>query len=292
MSEYYWDSKIEYLRKTRDLYYNDDYLAFLVKSVWKMNKPVRMIDFGCGFGYVGLKLLPLLPKGSTYTGIDISEQLINEAKEIFQQLPYPTEFFLEDIHEVKLERKYDLAICHAFLLHVPEPKKTLQNMADCVTDEGRVICFEPHWIANMSNYQLDEMKQTNLIPLGNLQKLYEKEAEQHGKDGNIGIKLPMYLSQIGLKDIQCRVSDKVNFLDSNIQLDYKQQLYDSLVEEGLGKVPPERNGFIARLMDKGLSSEEAQTQYEAQLLFSESFSKDSFLAYAPNMKITYGTIKR
>lgn len=40
MSEYFWDSQIEYLKRTRDLYYNDDYLEFLVKSVWRINQVV------------------------------------------------------------------------------------------------------------------------------------------------------------------------------------------------------------------------------------------------------------
>lgn len=50
MSEYYWDKKVEYLRNTRWLYYNDDYLEFLVKGVWKIKGPVNIIDFGCGYG--------------------------------------------------------------------------------------------------------------------------------------------------------------------------------------------------------------------------------------------------
>lgn len=62
MSEYYWDSQIEYLKRTRDLYYNDDYLEFLVKSVWRITESVNIIDFGCGFGYLGLKLLPYYQK--------------------------------------------------------------------------------------------------------------------------------------------------------------------------------------------------------------------------------------
>lgn len=41
MSEYYWDNKIDYLRSTRWLYYNDDYLEFLIQKVWKINKPCR-----------------------------------------------------------------------------------------------------------------------------------------------------------------------------------------------------------------------------------------------------------
>lgn len=85
MSEYYWDSAIEYLRNTRGLYYNDDYLEFLVKNVWKMNTPINIVDYGCGYGYLGLKLLPLLPKGSTYTGIDKGKDLIMEAREVFDK---------------------------------------------------------------------------------------------------------------------------------------------------------------------------------------------------------------
>nr|WP_326071756.1 hypothetical protein [Paenibacillus alba] len=45
-----------------------------------------------------------------------------------------------------MERKYDIAICHAFLLHVPNPMVILKKMIDCVVDTGKVITFEPHWI--------------------------------------------------------------------------------------------------------------------------------------------------
>jgi len=41
MGEYYWDEKIEYLMNTRNLYYNDDYISFLVNHVWKITMPVR-----------------------------------------------------------------------------------------------------------------------------------------------------------------------------------------------------------------------------------------------------------
>jgi 2-polyprenyl-3-methyl-5-hydroxy-6-metoxy-1,4-benzoquinol methylase len=127
MSEYYWDSTIEYLRNTRGLYYNDDYLEFLVKNVWKMNAPVNIVDYGCGYGYLGLKLLPLLPEGSTYTGIDKGEDLIKEAREVFDKLPYSTEFIQGDIEDMFVHRQYDVAICHAFLLHMANPRMILQK---------------------------------------------------------------------------------------------------------------------------------------------------------------------
>ncbi|NDI35338.1 class I SAM-dependent methyltransferase [Chengkuizengella sediminis] len=291
MEDYYWDNKLEYLRNTRDLYYNDDYLEFLVNSVWKISKPVRIIDYGCGYGYLGIKLLPLLPKGSTYKGIDKGQQLINKAKSLFQNLPYDVEFIVADVTEIELESKYDIAVCHAFLLHMADPKKMLQKMINSVIDKGNIICFEPHWISNMSSYHLNNYDQSEIIQLGFLQKLFEKDTKRNGKDGNIGIKLPTYLSELGVKNIDCRISDKVNFLDYNtIQTD-KQSLYDSLKEEGLGSSPAEKEEFIEALIERGTSFDEAQEQYEAELRFSKVFNIDSSLTYAPNMKITFGVVK-
>lgn len=43
MEDYYWNDKFDYLSKTRWLYYNDDYLNFLISSVWNIKKPVRVI---------------------------------------------------------------------------------------------------------------------------------------------------------------------------------------------------------------------------------------------------------
>lgn len=88
MEEYYWDGKLDYLDKSTRLFYNDDYMEFLVSKVWGVARPVHVIDFGCGFGHLGLRLMPLLPEGSTYTGIDAGETLIRRARELFRHSPY------------------------------------------------------------------------------------------------------------------------------------------------------------------------------------------------------------
>lgn len=292
MSDYYWDNKIDYLKNTRDLYYNDDYLEFLVKTVWKIAHPVDVIDYGCGYGYLGLKLLPLLPEGSTYTGIDKGTDLIHTAREIFKALPYKSDFIVADVEEIAIDRKYDLAVCHALLLHLSDAKSLLQKMRDSVKDEGMVICFEPHWIANMSNYSLDGTDQSQVIRLGILQKLFENDSKSSGKDGNRGIRIPVYLSQLGLTNVQCRVSDKVNYLDPREDLQRNQRLYNALREEGLGAFPGDERKFTDKLMNRGLTEGEAQSQYEAELLFSKMFNENSVLTYAPNMKISFGMVKR
>ncbi|UYX54528.1 class I SAM-dependent methyltransferase [Bacillus thuringiensis] len=292
MEEYDWNSKLEYLRNTRDLYYNDDYFRFLVNSVWKITGPVHIVDYGCGYGYLGLILLPLLPVGSKYTGIDRGETLIAEARELFRTFPYEAEFIEGDATEIELKNKYDIAVSHAFLLHMNSPKTMLQKMINSIKEGGKIICFEPHWISNMSSYMLDGVIQSEIIQIGVLQKLFEEDTHRSGKDGNIGMKIPMFLSELGVKNIECRVSDKVNFLDSNITQNDKQGLYNSLKEEGIASNPGEKQQFIDRLMSRGLTDIEALAQYEAELRFFEAFHIHSSLVYAPNMKITYGEIRR
>lgn len=290
LETYDWNSKLTYLKNTRDLYYNDDYVSFLVNTVWKITKPVHIVDFGCGYGYLGLVLMPLLPAGSKYTGIDSGETLLDEARELFRLLPYESQFFEGDAIEIELNDTYDIAICHAFLLHMSSPKTMLQKMIHSVKSGGRIICFEPHWISNMSSYSLDGENQSEIIRLGALQKLFENDTQRSGKDGNIGMKIPMYLSELGVKNIECRVSDKVNFLDSNMHHNGKEKLYHSLKEEGIAGNPGDKQQFIDRLMTRGLTYNDALAQYEAELKFFRVFHLHSSLVYAPNMKITFGEI--
>ncbi|HDR5406387.1 TPA: class I SAM-dependent methyltransferase [Bacillus anthracis] len=290
METYDWNSKLTYLKNTRDLYYNDDYVSFLVNTVWRITKPVHIVDYGCGYGYLGLILMPLLPKGSKYTGIDSGGTLLAEARELFRLLPYETQFLEGDATEIELNDTYDIAICHAFLLHMSSPKTMLQKMMHSVKKGGKIICFEPHWISNMSSYFLDGENQSEIIRLGTLQKLFESDTQRNGKDGNIGMKIPIYLSELGVKNIECRVSDKVNFLDSNMNHNSKAKLYHSLKEEGIAENPGDKQQFIGRLIDRGLTYDDALAQYEAELQFFKAFHIHSSLVYAPNMKITFGEI--
>lgn len=289
MEEYYWDGKIEYLRKSTALFYNDDYIHFLVRTVWNFDKPVHVIDFGCGFGHLGLRLLPMLPEGSTYTGIDAGEKLIQHAQALFRQSPYETRFICGDFLELPSERKYDLAVCHAVLLHMNDPITLLQRMKDCVVDGGMVACFEPHWNANMAGYYFEGMDLSSVIPLGILQKLYETGANRTGKDGNIGMKIPVYLSCLGLQNIQCRISDKVNVHIPRADPGLADA--DALFSVQFDS-PGDREPYVRQLIERGLTAEEAETLYEAELHLHQQVNESIPVAYAPGMKISFGTIAR
>lgn len=290
----HWDDKIDYLKSTRWLYFNEDYLEFLVKQVWKFtDHPIKLVDFGCGYGDVGLKLLPLLPEGSHYTGIDKGPQLIETARQLFSSSPYASEFMLGDVMELRGEQKADAAICQAVLLHMPDPKRVLETMREFVRPGGKVICIEPHWNSSMANLYFHEMEQTNTFTLGILQKLYHSDMLRSGKDGNIGVKLPIYMSELGFKDVESRVSDRVNYLHPGLDEAHRDKLFRSMSEDGLGRVIEKQEVFVQGLMGRGLSREEAEQMYKMEAYMSEQFREhglDRSSVCTPSMKITYGTV--
>ena len=143
-------------------------------------------------------------------------------------------------------------------------------MIHSVKKGGKIICFEPHWISNMSSYFLDGENQSEFIRLGTLQKLFENDTQKR-KDGNIGMKIPIYLSELGVENIECRVSDKVNFLDSNMHHHGKSEVVSFIKGRGIAGNPGDKQQFIGRLIDRGLTYDDALAQYEAELRFLKHF---------------------
>lgn len=294
MSDTDWNTQADYLRETRGLYLNDDYLEFLVRHVWKIAAPADVVDFGCGFGYMGLKLLPLLPAGSSYTGVDLADALLAKARDIFERMPYRTRFLQNDVTSIELaENQYDLAVCHALLLHLSDPVSVLKRMKHCVKPGGLVVCVEPHWLGCMAKTHYHGDPQSAYVNLGILQVLWEKDAERTGKDGNVGIKVPVYMDAVGLTDIGCRLSDKVNLLLPHQDHDRQDRMVEALRAEGHGSAPADPDTFTERLRARGLSAEEARQQYTAESAFAARYAQCSVrqqVVYAPGMMISFGRV--
>lgn len=293
MSDYYWDGHIEYLLRSRQLYHNDDYLEFLLTSVLGITQPVDVIDFGCGAGYLGLKLLPILPKGSRYTGLDKGEELIRTARDLFDRSPWEAEFLLGDVESFEPARgRYDIAVCQALLLHMSDPKVVLSRMIRCAKPGGKVVCIEPHrnaFLANQIVHELDINKTKNPTIL---QKLWEADRLRTGKDGNIGIRLPVYMRELGLTGIGCRVSDCATYLHPNLPEDEKERLYTALQDEAFGKPGDDDEAVISNLIDRGLTADDAAQQLEIEKYISSEFAahgRQYNTVVASSMMISYGT---
>lgn len=234
MEKYFWDTQIDYLRNTRRQFWNDDYFEFLVKYVWRLDKPIDVLDFGCGYGYMGMKLMPLLPKGSTYTGIDLGEELLENAKKLFQDAPFESTFIKANLVEYVPLKKYDLAICQAVLRHIPQYKAVLKKMVDSVIDNGTIICIEVNRRMENAGLYIDgidfNMDKRDVL----VKSKWMEELQNGGRDYLAGIKVPILMEELGIKNVSVRVNDFAEFISpKHDKEEYNEHIKAFMQEHGI-----------------------------------------------------------
>jgi len=297
MAEENWDDKFEYLQKGRFLYHNDDYLEFLVSNVWRLDKACNIADFGCGYGYLGAKLMPMLPEGSSYTGIDKSASLLREAKQLYSNLPYPHRFIESEIYHVPIEDdSFDVTVSHAVLMHLERPADALNEMVRVTCDGGIVITCDANRNAFGALFYTDGLNVQERIPLGLGQQLNKDIREKTGIDYNIGIKTPVFMEKAGLKNIGCRISDCVTFIFPSMEAGEKKSLHEAMCNEGLALLEDYEQNMqkqVDRLLSHGVSREEIDVQMEMEIELDFRNKGDSYHTAFPGlMTCSYGTVDK
>lgn len=292
MNSDYWNDKVEWLKTIRKGWFNEDYIQFLVEKVWNIHKPVNIIDFGCGFGYVGLILLPILPKGSTYTGIDISENLINEAQRIYMDSGYQASFIKEDLYNYQPVCKYDIAISQAVLRHIPNAKPILNKMIESVLSGGLVICMETDMELEKAGLYFKDLNYDDLGITPLMRKLWKIEHANGGRDYRFAIKIPFIMQELNLKNIGVRMSDSVYFINPSSSYYLKEfDAFSSVWGWDKPLVEDERDTFVNSLKNKGLDDNEAEAYFRGEQKIREYMlcKNNASIVKAPCTLISFGT---
>lgn len=167
------------------------------------------MDLGCGYGYLGMKFLPLLPEGSSYTGVELDDGQIKEANEIFAETSYSYHFIHEDIYHFQPEKKYDLVAALFLLSYMPEPEQIINRMKESLKPGGMILIMDANMEVEQAGYYSGLEKQENGLSRPDFVPLWEYE-ETHGeRDYRMGTRLPFLLKKAGFHKIQARLSDKV-----------------------------------------------------------------------------------
>ena len=104
-------------------------------------KDIKILDIGCG---TGRHTIELTKRGYCVTGIDLSESMLNRAKEKAEKENLKIDFKIQDARELNITKEFDLAImlCEgAFpLMETDEMNyKILQNATDALKENGKLI---------------------------------------------------------------------------------------------------------------------------------------------------------
>lgn len=265
----YWDNGDEYLQQCLILQHNEDYLDFLVKCVWKLDHACQLAEFGCGFGKMGLQFMPLLARGSTYTGIDQSSKLISKGRQVWANTPWQAVLQEGSIYQTPFsDHSFDVTMTHTVLMHVPYPERVLQEIIRVTRPNGLVIACEVNRNAHTAMLHIDEVDHQEAVPLELFQTLNREILHRTGVDHNIGVKLPVLMHKAGLKQIQIRVSDAARFLFPPIDTDNKRKLFKAICDEGYGQPKPDaeqRERWKANLISFGISAQDADAEITREL---------------------------
>lgn len=257
----FWDDKMEYLLRTRKNSWNHDYVRFLIEQVWQIQKPVDVLDCGCGFGFLGMLMMPFLPEGSTYTGIDLAGKLLEKGRTLFSETDYKVNLIHKDVYEYQVKEKYDLVICQAVLRHLNTPDSFLDKMIEFARKGAWVICIDSNREFECDGLYIDGMDYFRLCKHDGLEKHWRTELEKQGRDYAAAIRTAHRMRKAGLRDVDVRMSDRVDFVTPQRD-DYHQTKKDFVEynDWNSGLSAEEKEETIRFLMTHGMSRKEA-TEY-------------------------------
>lgn len=279
------------LYKNRKYFWNDDYLKYLITYVWKINKPVDLIEFRCCDGYFAKQLLDNLPDRSSYTGVD-NEYFTDIAKLRFSNSLKDRNFITSDLYSFQSNKKYDIAVIQVGLRHMNKPFDILKKMVSIVKKGGLIICIDVNREIEKDGLYIDDIDYSYLCNTFDFNKIWMEELRNEGRDYAIGFRIPFYMEQLGLYDIDVRMNDKVLYVNPKTD-NYDEILQDFIDIHGLDKdfsisnCEDKIEFFMSRGIDRGSAESYVKMQSTIAEYFLRNNCEKSFLK-VQGLVITYG----
>jgi ubiquinone/menaquinone biosynthesis C-methylase UbiE len=106
-------------------------------SLIKIRKSDSIIDIACGPGHITYRLSKIT--SGKVTGIDISEGMITQAKNLYPGL----DFRQIAAEEMDYENEFDIAFCNSSLMWFANPEKALKGIFNALKKGGRLALACP-----------------------------------------------------------------------------------------------------------------------------------------------------
>ncbi len=202
----------------RRFLWRDDMIDRISSSL-NLKHGMTAVDVGCGLGYLGWTFWKHFGEGGTYIGMDCSEKLITDAREMSEEWSGGgnTCFLQGAAYDIPLQDACsDLTMCQTLLMHLEKPETALAEMVRITKPGGAVMCMEP-----------DNLSSSLAVPFSSVPSITLKERmfwfkarviwfegrKQLGKgDYGIASKVPKMMADAGLIGIDCRCNDKSWFI--------------------------------------------------------------------------------
>ena len=107
---------------------------------------MRILDIGCGPGYVSALLASMVGAAGEVVGVDISPSAVALARSRISDLGLKNVSFLEgDPSSMSFDRPFDAAVGRYILMFLPDPAAMIRAVASFVRSGGLLVFHEVTW---------------------------------------------------------------------------------------------------------------------------------------------------
>lgn len=171
----------------------------------RLQPGMRVMDIGCGMGADSFDLTAIVGPDGRVTGVDFSESLIAEATRRAAALNLPLVFEVGDAQALRFpDDAFDAVRTERMLMHVPNAKQALSEMARVLRSGGRMAVLDFDWDSQFCD-----------SPYKDTTRKIATSFSDGMKNGWIGRQLPRLFREVGMTDVSITfmtVTFSYNFL--------------------------------------------------------------------------------
>jgi ubiquinone/menaquinone biosynthesis C-methylase UbiE len=163
----------------------------LILSGLQLEGGESVLDLGCGLGDDTFAIAQLVGAQGRAVGVDVSENMIAEARRRAGQRGPKAEFEVGDVQALRFEdATFDACRTERMLMHVPDADRAFAEMARVIRRGGRLSVFDFDWETQFVDSPYQETT-----------RLITRSFCDNFKNGWIGRRLPRLFKQHGITDV-------------------------------------------------------------------------------------------
>jgi SAM-dependent methyltransferase len=215
----YGDAQLrkEILDRQRREMWTPEQVASLARH-FRLEPGMRMLDAGCGYGYCLRTFGPYCLPGGMLIGCDREEELLDTARYAAkrERAGGAAAFCAADLYRIPFSSgTFDICMAQVVLCHLADPERVLDEMIRVTRPGGCVVVIDNAHPIGVS------LAWNNVSRLTIPQKLFRFEALLRWRLGRrrlglgdfaVGCHMPGWMEARGLKDIDVRQNEKVNWI--------------------------------------------------------------------------------